>query len=267
MGKTAVLSDIHGNLPALLAVLADAREQGARAWLNLGDILSGPLWPVETAELLMGLHWPTIAGNHERQVLTLPLDRMGAADRFTAERLGEKHLRWLASHPPAMQPLPRLWCVHGTPASDLIYLLETVTAPRGVREASDDEVRERLGTHRPAGATLLHSRPQGVTLLLCGHTHQPRDRRVGDLRLVNPGSVGLPAYDDGHPYPHDMETGTPHARYALIEPEGEGWQVRLREVPYDHEQAAARAESNGRPDWADALRSGRVGRRESDLPA
>ncbi len=256
MTKTAVLSDIHGNLPALLAVLADAREQGAKSWLNLGDILSGPLWPVETAELLMRLHWPTIAGNHERQLLTLPLARMSASDRFTAERLGDKHRRWLASHPPAMQPLPHLWCVHGTPGSDLIYLLETVTAPRGVRGAGDDEVLERLGGERPAGATLL----------LCGHTHQPRDRVVDGLRIVNPGSVGLQAYDDGHPYPHDIEVGTPHARYALIESDGAGWQVQLRDVCYDHEQAAARAELNGRPDWADALRTGRVGRRESDLP-
>lgn len=256
--RTAVLSDIHGNLPALLAVLADARAHDARAFLNLGDIVSGPLWPMETAELLMTLHWPTIAGNHERQVLTLPDDRLSATDRHTRAALKERHLQWLARHPAAMQPQPGLWCVHGTPGSDLVYLLETVTAPRGLREATDDEVRMRLGT----------AQPKSDSLLLCGHTHLPRDRVVDGLRIVNPGSVGLPAYDDDHPHPHDIETGTPQARYALVEPldeRGGAWSVELRAVAYDHEQAARQAEANGRGDWADALRSGRVGRREAEV--
>ncbi len=256
--RTAVLSDIHGNLPALLAVLADARAHDARAFLNLGDIVSGPLWPRETAELLMTLHVPTIAGNHERQVLTLPEERLSASDRHTRAALQDRHLQWLARHPAAMRPQPGLWCVHGTPGSDLVYLLETVTAPQGVRAATDAEVSERLGT----------ARPEGCTLLLCGHTHQPRDRVVDGLRIVNPGSVGLPAYDDEHPHPHDIETGSPHARYALIEPlddHGHAWRVELRAVAYDHEQAAARAEAHGRGDWADALRTGRVGRREREV--
>src|SRR5690606_18348630 len=72
MTRIAVLSDIHGNLPALEAVVADAEARGCTAFANLGDILSGPLWPFETAEYLMARQWPTIAGNHERQVLTDP---------------------------------------------------------------------------------------------------------------------------------------------------------------------------------------------------
>ena len=85
--------------------------------------------------------------------------------------------------------------------------------------------------------------------------------RLDDGRLiVNPGSVGLQAYDDDHPCPHIVENGSPHARYALLERRAEGWQVELRALPYDHEAAARRAEANGRGDWADALRSGLVGR-------
>ena len=83
MAKIAVLSDIHGNLPALKAVLADAEQLGCRQFVNLGDILSGPLWPSETADFLIPLDWPTIAGNHERQVLTDPEDRIGRSDKFT----------------------------------------------------------------------------------------------------------------------------------------------------------------------------------------
>jgi predicted phosphodiesterase len=257
--KIGVVSDIHGNLPALQAVVADGDAQGVQHWLNLGDIVSGPLWPAETADWLLARGWPTIAGNHERQVLGPARERMSATDRHTAERLAPRHRDWLAALPKAMDAAPGLHCVHGTPDSDLVYLLETVT-PEGLRAAGDDEVASRLQAlpATAAGAPL--------TLLLCGHTHLPRDRTLpGGLRIVNPGSVGLPAYDDGHPHPHVVENGSPHARYAVIEPAGSGWRVNLRAVAYDWEAAARQAESHGRGDWADALRSGRVGRRERDV--
>jgi predicted phosphodiesterase len=249
MPTWAVVSDIHGNLPALEAVLADAR--GVDGWLNLGDIVSGPLWPRETAALLMSLDWPTIAGNHERQLLTLPPARMGASDAYAAALLSDDQRRWLASLPRSMSPAAGFLCVHGAPGDDLQYLLETVT-PAGLRSASAAEIAARV---------------QGVDaqLLLCGHTHVPRSLRSGALHVANPGSVGLQAYDDDHPFPHVVENRSPHARYALVEQGAAGWQVTLREVPYDHETAAERAEQNGRGDWADALRTGRVGRREADI--
>lgn len=257
--KFGVVSDIHGNLPALRAVVADGEALCVQRWLNLGDIVSGPLWPAETADWLLERGWPTIAGNHERQVLGPARERMSATDRHTAERLAPRHRDWLATLPAAMDAAPGLRCVHGTPGSDLVYLLETVT-PAGLREAGDDEVAARLRAlpAMAAGAPL--------TLLLCGHTHLPRDRTLpGGPRIVNPGSVGLPAYDDDHPHPHVVENGTPHARYAVIEPAGAGWRVEPRAVAYDWEAAARQAEAQGRGDWADALRSGRVGRRERDV--
>ena len=257
--RFGVVSDIHGNLPALQAVVADAGA--VDAWINLGDIVSGPLWPAETADWLMARQhgqppWLTMAGNHERQVLTQPLARMGATDRHTAERLLPAQRAWLAALPPQLQALPGLLCVHGTPASDLVYLLETVT-PTGLREATPAEAAERLG--------LGLGRPD-ASLLLCGHSHVPRDVSVQGLRVVNPGSVGLQAYDDSAPFEHVVELGTPHARYACVEalPEG-AWRVTLRQVAYDWEAAARQAEGHGRGDWADALRSGRVGRKESSI--
>lgn len=247
--RFAVVSDIHGNLPALHAVVADAGA--VHGWLNLGDIVSGPLWPAETVDFLMERGWLTMAGNHERQLLTQPLERMGLSDRFAAEALSPAHKAWLAALPAELRPAPGLRCVHGTPGSDLAYLLETVT-PGGLRPATQDEIAARLGD-------------AGATLLLCGHSHLPRDMTVAGLRIVNPGSVGLQAYDDVHPFAHQVEVGSPHARYAVIDLAASGWRVQLRQVAYDWEAAAARAEANGRGDWADALRTGRVGRLEAEI--
>ena len=154
--KLAFVSDIHGNLPALEAVLAElAREQVDQVF-NLGDILAGPLWPRETAARLMALGWPTIAGNHERQMLTRPRERQGAADAYASAQITPAQRAWLAGLPGTRSPalVPDLFCCHGTPADDLQYLLETVTggAAPGVRAATADELGARLaGT--PDGAT------------------------------------------------------------------------------------------------------------------
>ncbi|MGT2489104.1 metallophosphoesterase family protein [Methylobacterium oryzae] len=76
-------------------------------------------------------------------------------------------------------------------------------------------------------------------LVLCGHTHMPRVVRVGEVIVVNPGSIGMHTYTHKSPVPHAIETGTPHARYAVItrEPNG-GWSADLRAVAYDWDQAA-----------------------------
>ena len=256
--RLAVVSDIHGNLPALEAVLAEIGRERVDRVVNLGDIVSGPLWPRETAGRLRALAWPTIRGNHERQLLTLPADRMGPADAFARARLQGDDLDWLAALPATLDLGDGLWCCHGTPASDLQYFLETVTpdlgrdgAP-GVRAATASEVAARLGA-------------LAAPLVLCGHTHMPRVARCGDTLVVNPGSVGLPAFDDDHPHAHRMETGSPHARWALLERSAAGWQVQLRLTAYDWPAAARRAAAHGRGDWADALASGRVGRTEAEV--
>jgi predicted phosphodiesterase len=260
--RLAVLSDIHGNLPALEAVLADAADSRVDGVVNLGDILSGPLWPAETAERLMALELPTIRGNHERQLLTLPRESMGASDAFAACAITPAQRDWLESLPATRELGADVYLCHGTPDNDLGYFLETVTAEGwrgpaepGLRAATAQEAAERAGGIRHR-------------LILCGHTHLPRAVQLVDGRLVvNPGSVGLQAFDDDRPRPHVAEAGTPHARYALLTRRAALWQVELRALPYDWEAAARRAEANGRPDWADALRTGRVGRWETPRPA
>jgi predicted phosphodiesterase len=265
MMKIAAISDIHGNLPALDAVLADIASQQVDATVNLGDILSGPLWGAATAERLMPLHLPNIAGNHERQLLTLPRERMSAADAHTADELQPAHRAWLASLPATLKLSDEVYCCHGTPTSDLTYFLET-TMPgfagiaqghNGVRAATLAEATERAGAAQ-----------QGVAhgVILCGHTHVPRVLQLADGRLiVNPGSVGLQGFDDDHGHPHIVETRAPHARYALLEREAAGWSVTLRAVAYDWDASARRADHEGRPDWAYTLRTGFVGMLEADI--
>lgn len=149
-----------------------------------------------------------------------------------------------------MDSLPeRLWIfeevllVHGAPDNDLTYFLETVDE-EGLRPASEDEVRSRLS---------------GIAaeVTLCGHTHLPRSIRLDDGRMiVNPGSVGLPAYEDVCPFPHKIQTGSPHSRYAIVEKKNGRWSAEMIAIVYDWEEAAAIAEMRGRADWARALRTG-----------
>ncbi|HDR9049769.1 metallophosphoesterase family protein [Burkholderia vietnamiensis] len=242
--KIAALSDIHGNLAALDAVLDDVRRRGADVIVNLGDIVSGALHPAETADRLIALDLPTIRGNHERQLLERTRDAMGLSDRWAHDTLHERHRAWLAALPERATLGDDVLLVHGTPASDLDYFLETVTRD-GCRAATPDEIAQRAGD-------------EPASLILCGHTHVPRVARLADGRtIVNPGSVGLPAYRDDFPYPHRIETGSPHARYAIVSRTPAGWHAELHTVEYDWQTAADTAAARGRDEWAVALRTGR----------
>lgn len=234
--RTAVLSDIHGNLAALDAVIADAIARGCESFLNLGDSLSGPLWPTETADRLIALDWPTIAGNHERQLFATT---QGASDAYAAARLSDHHWRWVESLPTTLTMGGMLLC-HGSPSSDVDHLLFTVD-PLGFREAADAEIALRLGDTPP--------------VILCGHSHVAAGRRLADgRRVANPGSVGLQAFTDDRPYPYAIANGDPRARYAVLD---EG-RLTVRAVDYDHGSAATRAREAGFDDWARWLETGRV---------
>jgi predicted phosphodiesterase len=240
----AILADVHGNLPALERVDADIVRRGIAAVINLGDHASGPLWPSETVALLMARSWFQIAGNCDRLVATHPAATLGASDRFAFDRLAPAQRAWLGALPATATLADSIVAFHGTPNDDSSYLLETVES-RTVRLARPGEIARRL-----AGSS------SGV--MLCGHSHIPRVVRLGDTRIINPGSVGLPAYDSGGTTPHRMESGSPDARYAVLERRDAEWIIELVSVPYDNEAAAVQAERNERPDWASALRTGFV---------
>jgi predicted phosphodiesterase len=243
--KIAALSDIHGNLFALDAVLEDVARRGVDITVNLGDILSGALLPAETADRLMTLELPTIRGNHERQVLSLEPERMGASDRHAFDTLGEAHRAWIAQLPAVLSPVDGVFMCHATPYNDVDCYLEDLV---------DGELRPA-----PVGRVEERSRSCDASLILCGHTHIPRVLRLRTGQLVvNPGSVGIQAYLGHDPAPHVVEVGSPHARYAMLESTARGWKADLVAVPYDWDEAATLAARNGREDWARALATGFV---------
>jgi predicted phosphodiesterase len=241
--RIAIVSDIHGNLLALEAVVRDFERRGVDAVLNLGDSLSGPLLPLETAQFLMARDWVHLRGNHERQVLTQRPGEWCPADAYAHAQLTAREFAWMASLEPCMPFGGELLLCHATPASDLEYFLETVE-PGSARMATAHEVQTRLGEVK-------------AQVVACGHTHRPRVLRspAGQL-IVNPGSVGLQAYDDAHPYPHVIENGSPDARYAIVERVRGDWVASLIAVPYEHEAMARLAQVRGQLDWVHALRTG-----------
>jgi predicted phosphodiesterase len=196
----AILYDVHGNLPALEAVLADARAAGAERFVLGGDYaLFGP-WPQETVELLRTLDADWLRGNGERWTAhpaDAPQDEVvQGAIAACRERLGEAVSAELAALPfDLCRDATRY--VHASPVSDV----------RSFGPDHDDSEEEML-------EGVLERR------LVFGHTHLPfkRDAKAG-IQLVNPGSVGMP-FD-----------GDPRAAYAIV---ADGGEVEHRRVEYDH---------------------------------
>lgn len=90
MKRLAVISDIHGNILALEAVAADIKRRNVDGIVNLGDHISGPLWPKETIEFLMKQEWIQIRGNHDRQLIQqIPKDH-GLSDKYAFQYLDKK---------------------------------------------------------------------------------------------------------------------------------------------------------------------------------
>jgi predicted phosphodiesterase len=217
--RLAALYDIHGNLPALGAVLAEIQEAGVDRILIGGDVAWGPM-PRATVEALQKLDTGEllfVRGNADREVA----DRLGVADgleadvaevnQWCSDQLTGAQRAWLASWPGSLTAQrrgasPILFC-HGSPRSDE----ETITAVTpGGRIA---EMCEGTSEH----------------FIVCGHTHEQFDRSIGDLRIVNAGSVGLPF-------------GEPGAYWLLIDSD-----IEHRRTEYDYEAAAEAFRATGGP--------------------
>jgi putative phosphoesterase len=200
--RVAALSDIHGNLRALEAVLEDVEEATVDAILVAGDSVSGP-WPAEVFDLLQAVEALIVHGNADRLEEVRGFD----ADQATwdEERLGAARLAAVAAWPLTLElvvdGLGQVLVCHSTPGSD---------EPIYTRATPDDDM---LALLRSAEADVL----------VCGHTHMQYDRRLSHgLRVVNPGSVGMP-YE-----------GRRGAFWALLGPD-----VELRRTEYDVEEAVA----------------------------
>ena len=243
LDRIAVISDVHGNIWALQTVLDDVRRRGVEHIVNLGDTVYGPLEPQATADLLIPLNVYSIQGNEDGILADDPA--FSPTLEYVLKNLTPHSREWLASQPATLVVEGELYLCHGTPRSDKTYLLEGMSERGGF--LNEPQVIQAQ----------LDSVSQPV--ILCGHSHVPRAVHLPDGRLiVNPGSVGLPAYTDDAPVAHKMETGSPHARYAVLARAKAGWMVEQIALPYAWDRAADAARRNGRPDWAAWLSSGRA---------
>ena len=218
--RVAALYDIHANLPALEAVLADVREARVDRLVVGGDALPGPM-PRETLDLLYSLDIPTdfIIGNGDRETAVAARGPVSGvipeffreAMRWNAAQLTSSDLDRIDSWPLTTQLTVEgigevLFC-HATPRNDTEIFVKTT---------ADDKLRPIIDA-------------LGVQLMVCGHTHMQFDRMLDGTRIVNAGSVGMPFQEAG-------------AYWALIGPD-----VTLRRTRYDLDAAAARVRATAYP--------------------
>lgn len=229
--RVAALYDIHGNLPALEAVLQEIRQEGIDQIVVGGDVVPGPM-PCEVLECLLDLEIPVhfIHGNSELAMLA----QMSATDprkviywgtvsgapppeqfievyRWTAEQLKPNYEAVLAQWPKTLQ--------HRVGGVGLVLFCHST--PR-----SETEVFTCL---TPDDKLLPIFEGLEAAVVVCGHTHMQFDRRVGETRVVNAGSVGMPY-------------GNPSAKWLLLGPG-----VELRQTPYDFTEAAKQVRATEYP--------------------
>lgn len=249
----AAISDIHSNVFALEAVLADIKRRNVNQIINLGDILYGPIAPRATYELLIAHQKSiiTIRGNQDRQIYEATAADIAdnATLAFIIDDLPKEAVEWLRGLPFDYPLSNDIYLCHGSPTDDMVYLLENVETGEPVVRSDADILALLNGINS--------------TVIVCGHTHFPRTITLSTGQIiVNTGSVGYPAYQDELPIIHKMQTYSAHANYALVQcietERGKRWQTQHVKVPYSHEAAAKLAVENGREDWAFALRTGRV---------
>lgn len=246
MITTAILSDIHSNYFALKAVVEHAEARGVTRFINLGDSFYGPMAPRKTYEFLQSRDFITISGNQDR--LLYEVTEREIADnptmKFVLDQLGDGAIEWLKSLPFDLQ-FDDLYCCHGSPDDDLCYLLEDVSS--GSPQIKDDE--ELIEATKNISAQVI----------LCGHSHLPNcvELATGQL-IINPGSVGLPAYSDDEPFPHSMQNYSSKASYAILAADSSSFNnVEFHRVDYPVQEAVDAALKLDRADWAHFLSTGR----------
>ncbi|MDN4494468.1 metallophosphoesterase family protein [Ureibacillus aquaedulcis] len=240
--KIAVISDIHGNLDALQAVLLDIKNRGIKEIYNLGDSLYGPLFPIETYRLLVKEKIQSIRGNCDR--ILLDSDTDNATVQYVQDLLGEDQKEWISNLPFSLETEDFYFC-HGTPSSDVGYLLEEMS-PNGSMLKKTEDIMELV---------------KGISqnIIFCAHTHIPRVVYLPNHKIViNPGSVGLPAYEDELPIYHKMESGSPYGNYTIVTKQEDECFIEQILIPYNRDEAIRQSEKNGRSDWVKALQTGRV---------
>ena len=217
--RLAIFSDIHGNLVALAAVLADIEREGIEQMVCLGDVAATGPQPSEVLTRLEGLGIPIVQGNTDEWLLqpqpfaeeSAFYQKIYEMDMWAAGQLTAVNRAFLQTFQATIEiPLDEansLLCFHGTPRSNT-EILRVTTA--------DEEVA-------------LMVAEQLATILAGGHTHQPMVRRYEDKLILNPGSVGLPYVQVAG----EAAQNPPWAEYAILHSEGGYFGVELRRVMVD----------------------------------
>ena len=218
--RVAAIYDVHGNLPALEAVLDDVRSAAVDHVVVGGDVFPGPM-PREALARLRDLDIPVqfIRGNGDRVVLA----QMGGTEPSEVPEPFREVVRWVAQQlDPEDERLVASWpaTLH-VEIPELGEVLFCHATPR-----SDTEIFTRL---TPEDRLLPLFQGLGVSLVVCGHTHMQFDRTIGRVRVVNAGSVGMPF-------------GEPGAYWLLLGPD-----VQLRRTYYDLTKAAERIRDTSYP--------------------
>jgi putative phosphoesterase len=225
---TAVITDIHGNLPALEAVLGRIHELGIERIYCGGDLVGYGPHPNEVCALIAERGIPTIYGNYD-YAIGRDLEDCGCAYRDAHDRkLGERSIAWTLEHTDArskafMRELPfdlrfelggkRVRLVHGSPRKLNEYLFE----------------------EKPARTFERIARLADCDVLVFGHTHQPWIHEYGGVLFVNCGSVGKP------------KDGDPRAGFAVLEGSGGELKASIERVAYDAESVAREVAAAGLP--------------------
>ena len=237
--RLALFSDVHANLPALDAVLADIARNAVDATYALGDLVGYAPWPNEVLERLQAEGIPSVMGNYDDGT-GFDRDECGCAyidptekalgDRsfaWTKDHTSEANKTWLRSLPPTIRldaDGHRILLVHGSPRRINEYLYED----------KPDATFARIADGADAD------------VIVCGHTHQPYTKQVGPTLFVNDGSAGKP------------KDGDARSCWALLETSPAAVRVDLRRVAYDVEAAARAVETSDLPhEFADLLREAR----------
>jgi predicted phosphodiesterase len=235
--RLGVFSDVHGNRLALDAVLADGEREGVDQWWALGDHVAVGPEPEATLERLASVPGLTaIRGNTDRYTVTndrpFPRAEDVAADPSLLELFAavQRSFAWTRG---ALEGTGGLEWLHGL-ASSASATLDDGTRLLGVHAspASDDD--DGITPHRDEAALVVDLDGVDADVVVGGHTHQPTDRMIGAIRVLNGGSVGNPITDDVR------------ASYLVID----GAQVRLRRVPYDVDEFIARVRRSSHPEAA-----------------
>ena len=215
MTRLAVLSDIHGNLPALEAVLADLAGFEVDQIIVAGDVVNWGPFSAQVMDRLAALPCAIIRGNNEFYLLdyNTPRAPLSWSDRSQWQMLpwlqrqlaGAYHARvavWPDTLSLRFPDGPPIRVVHGSPRSPWEGIFSTTTPAELASMVGDIE----------------------ESIVIAGHTHLAMDRRIGDLRVLNPGSVGVPL------------DGALEASYLLLEARDGAWQAAFRRVPFSNEQ-------------------------------